>query len=649
MGKPYKSEIDNLTRTYKWSIECDIKKLVAITHRISLHSLISIGSGGSFTVASFHSWLHEKATGKTSYAITPYQATTHTKVISNSAVSIFSAEGKNKDVIGALNVAMEAEAEDILVFALKMDAPVVELANQSNWVSSVAFDMPWEKDGYLATNSLLASCVILYRAYQEEYPHVFTMLPPTLDELIHESIGGFDAELAAYAADIKAPHESLLIVFGECGRIASVDIESKMAESALAHALIADFRNFAHGRHLWADRHKAKAATLIMWAEEDRVLYENYVAILPASIPRISMRLTGPVGWQILSSIWGVLKVVETLGQLNHIDPGQPEVSDFGREFYKIDAFNPPTNKDAIAHSELAVLRKYGSPERFSVETRTSLTTGYEQFKTVLRTSEFSYLVLDYDATLCSPDNRYAGMSEDIYRLLISILEQGVVIGIATGRGNSVVKDFKKVIPEALWSRIWIGIYNGSVIMLLSEDYSADMQTKDPDILTLCELLKPNEYIRAIFKLEDRPTQLTLTALDPTACEVAWRVICEILADPRFCMLKAVRSTHSWDVVNKNTSKVKLVTYLESGGGNSLCIGDRGFWPGNDFELLSTQYSLGVDEISPFNESCWNISPVGTKGIAATVFYLNQLQVVNGRFKFLIKEEYERTASTQNS
>ena len=641
MGKSYKSEIDNLVNTYKWAMECDINKLVAIIHRMSLHSLISIGSGGSFTVASFHAWLHEKATSKPSYAITPYQTTTHTKIIGNSAVSIFSAEGKNKDIIGALNVAMEAESEDMMVFALKKDAPIVELANQSNWVSSVSFDMPWEKDGYLATNSLFASCVILYRAYQKECPHVFIALPSTLDELIHESIESFDAELAAYVTNIKAPHESLLVVFGENGRIASVDIESKMAESALAHALIADFRNFAHGRHLWADRHKAKAATLIMWAEEDRALYENYVAILPVSIPRISMRLTGPNGWQVLSSIWGVLKVVETLGQLNNIDPGQPEVSDFGREFYKIDAFKPPTNKDSVVHSELAVLRKYGSPERFSVETMESLTIGYEQFKEVLRTTEFSYLVLDYDATLCSPDNRYIGMLENIYGPLISLLEQGIVIGIATGRGNSVVKDFKKVIPEALWSRIWIGLYNGSVIMPLTEDYSADKQTEDPDILALCELLKYDEYIKAIFKLEDRPTQLTLTALDPTACEMAWRVISEILAAPRFSMLKALRSTHSWDVVNKNTSKVKLVAYLESGGGNSLCIGDRGFWPGNDFELLSTQYSLGVDEISPFNKNCWNISPVGTKGIAATEFYLSQLQVANGRFKFLIEEEYE--------
>ena len=30
----------------------------------------------------------------------------------------------------------------------------------------------------------------------------------------------------------------------------------------------------------------------------------------------------------------------------------------------------------------------------------------------------------------------------------------------------------------------------------------------------------------------------------------------------------------------------------------SLCIGDRGQWPGNDFELLSTPFSLSVDEIS---------------------------------------------------
>jgi hydroxymethylpyrimidine pyrophosphatase-like HAD family hydrolase len=638
MGKPYKSEIDNLVSTYEWSMGCEIKKLAAVIHRIGLHSLISVGSGGSFTVASFHAQLHEKATGKPSYAITPYQTTTHTKVLANSAVSLFSAEGKNKDILGALNVVIEAEPQEALVFTLKKDVPILERASQSNWVSTVSFEMPWGKDGYLATNSLFAFCIILYRAYQKAYPQTFTALPLLLDKLIQESIVDFNNELNRYADSICVPHDYLLVVFGESGRIASIDIESKMAESALAHALIADFRNFAHGRHLWADRHRSAAATLVIWAEEDRSLYENYIATLPSSIPRISMHLTGPDGWQVLSSIWGVLKLVETLGQLKCIDPGQPEVADFGREFYKIDAFKTASKTNTVATPELAALRKYKSFERFSVETKQFLIAGYQQFLVALSAADFSYLVLDYDATLCSPDNRYTGMSEEIYAPIIHLLEQGLTLGIATGRGASVSKDFKDVIPKHLWHRIWIGLYNCGVVLPLTETYKPEDQPKDKDLLLLYESLSKNKYILSMFELEPRPTQLTMTALDSTSCDMAWRVISEILASPQYSQLKAVRSTHSWDVINKSTSKVNLVSHLEKNGEKSLCMGDRGLWPGNDYELLNTAYSLGVDEISPLNPNCWNIAPLGIKGVAATAFYLSCIQMSFDKFNFKVRE-----------
>ena len=60
-----------------------------------------------------------------------------------------------------------------------------------------------------------------------------------------------------------------------------------------------------------------------------------------------------------------------------------------------------------------------------------------------------------------------------------------------------------------------------------------------------------------------------------------------------------------------------------------LCIGDKGIWPGNDFELLSTTYSLSVNEVSIMPESCWNIAKVGSKNIKATLEYLNNLEIVD--------------------
>lgn len=639
MGKPYKLEVERLSNVYLWATQLDLDKLVSIIKRQSSLSLVSIGSGGSYTVASFHAWLHMLSTGNPSYAITPYQSRVTTQVQKRSAVSIYSSEGKNKDIIGVLNIVTKAEAEDVMVFALKPSSPLIEQANKTNWVSSVTYEIEgWEKDGYLATNSLFASCIILYRAYQQAYPHRFDILPDNLDMLIRTSLPDFIIGLNNYAKSADAPHESLMVIFGENARIASIDIESKLAESALAHQLIADFRNFAHGRHLWAEKHKFNSVALIMWSEEDRTLYEDLNQQLPATIPRLSMHLQGPQGWQIISSIWAVLKLIETLGELNKVDPGQPEVSDFGRALYMADAFKPEISKNLIATHELALARKFGNIGQFSDELRTELEEKYEAFKTGLSEVTFNNLILDYDATLCSPDNRYLGMSGEIFEPLIGLLKGGVTLGIATGRGKSIPKDFLKVIPKDLFKNIWVGLYNGSLILRMDEDLEDHKPSQDPLLMDLSVRLQSDHFLPFILKIELNNTQVTLSAKDTTACEFAWRTVNEILSAPEYEALKAVRSTHSWDIIRKETSKANLVKKLNHDGKSSLCIGDRGLWPGNDYELLQTVYSLGVDEISPLNDHCWNISPAGTKRIASTAFYLSRLEVDNGRFKFRIED-----------
>jgi hypothetical protein len=63
-----------------------------------------------------------------------------------------------------------------------------------------------------------------------------------------------------------------------------------------------------------------------------------------------------------------------------------------------------------------------------------------------------------------------------------------------------------------------------------------------------------------------------------------------------------------------------------------LCIGDKGHWPGNDCDILSTPYSLSVDEVSPDPKSCWNLAPAGHRCVQATDDYLRALHVASGFF-----------------
>lgn len=58
-----------------------------------------------------------------------------------------------------------------------------------------------------------------------------------------------------------------------------------------------------------------------------------------------------------------------------------------------------------------------------------------------------------------------------------------------------------------------------------------------------------------------------------------------------------------------------------------LCIGDKGRWPGNDFDLLSEPFSLSVDEVSSDPVTCWNLAPAGYRGIQATLYYLDHMRI----------------------
>jgi hypothetical protein len=64
-----------------------------------------------------------------------------------------------------------------------------------------------------------------------------------------------------------------------------------------------------------------------------------------------------------------------------------------------------------------------------------------------------------------------------------------------------------------------------------------------------------------------------------------------------------------------------------------LCIGDKGCWPGNDFELLAMPYALSVDEVSTEISTGWNLAMPGERGTEATVRYLKKLVKSKGGFR----------------
>lgn len=420
---------------YNWAMSQDIQPLKATINRLTAHSLMSIGSGGSFTAAAFQAHLHESITGKMSYATTPYQTLRKERTIRNVGITVLSAEGKNKDTVGCFQYLLDREPQDLLALTLKSDSPLNLLATESNYASSIAYEMPWIKDGYLATNSLIAICVLLYRAYHECFKHLLLECPPTTQALLEAHIEIDPSEKSNFINNIgKDRSTSFLVVTGISGQIAGVDIESRIAESAMGICQVVDFRSFAHGRHLWAHQNQGNSAAIVIWSEEDEVLYENFRKTIPCNLPTLPIKLKGDHHLRQLASVIEVVKLIKDLGDRHGIDPGEPVVPESSRTIYGIDAFSEHALNKKVTNKDWAVLRKFGGAEIYGAQYKQDFDRSYADYIEKLSSTRFGAIVFDYDATLCTPDKRFDELDPEVATILNSLLKQGVRIGIATGR-----------------------------------------------------------------------------------------------------------------------------------------------------------------------------------------------------------------------
>jgi HAD superfamily hydrolase (TIGR01484 family) len=256
--------------------------------------------------------------------------------------------------------------------------------------------------------------------------------------------------------------------------------------------------------------------------------------------------------------------------------------------------------------------------------------------------TRFSSIVFDYDGTLCSYDRRYAGfLTEDISLELIRLLKAGIKIGIATGRGQSVKTDLRNSkIPKAYWKNIIIGYYNGANIGSLNDDSCPNTELKTNLKLSNIEaVIKSLKLPYSELKIKLRPFQLTIETCDASIWNMIKKIVQNIVMVSSDGELQLLESSHSIDVVVRDkASKLNVVNKcIElSKSENCLTIGDKGQWPGNDYELLSTPNSLSVDDVSAHPDSCWNLTRDGWKSTQATMSYLRRISVKKNYFNFSV-------------
>jgi len=629
MGRPYDAEMAELARTFAWAQQYDVTDLRQAVRVASARPLISIGSGGSLTVAVVLASLHQNLSRQLGTTLTPLEVT-HSRIETDCSYWLISAGGSNVDINGAAKALITREPSQVAILCGRADSPLAELCIRHPFVDRLVCAPPTGRDGFLATNSLMGFSTLLARAYLEddEWSAIAEQIRPGL---------AAKSKTVSNWERLTTPlwgRQTLLVLHGISTLAGATDIESKFVEAALGNVQLADYRNFAHGRHHWLAKRASETAVLALISEGDSVLAGRTLSLLPKTVPVVRLEFPGNAVSAQLQSVAAALRITEWAGRARGIDPGRPAVPTFGRKLYHLPLPPPISSRPSCRLSPRlakAISRKSGRAIELMPATELPRwVSAFENFRERLVSARFQAIVFDYDGTLVDTRDRFQPVTEAISEPLNDFLANGILIGIATGRGKSVRTELRKCIAKTHWANILVGYYNGAEVAPLAHDDCPDGREGCAEILhVLAQNLAADPELHATAKQTNRQLQITLEPKQPLPEGRIWDLAQQVLLRGSFPGVSVTRSSHSIDILAPGVSKHAVLERLRERLGSEaaiLAMGDRGKWPGNDHALLSTPFALSVDEASIDLDTGWNLGTPGQRGIAITLEYLTALR-----------------------
>ncbi len=599
-----------------WALSEDVNMLERFAVEVAERPLVAIGSGGSSTACHLAALAHRARHGQPALHATPLDILSVPAGLHGAGALLVSASGNNKDVLAAFDACVIEEAPAVAALTLRAHSALSKSASAYDRARVFAAGAPTGKDGYLATNSLLATCVLIARAYGFDVGQPVATISTTDGAAFHG-------------------RQMVQILYGGWGAPVASDLESKLSESALAASQLADYRNFGHGRHLWLAKRAAETVVVAIVTPETAPVAESTLRLFPRGIPvvRLQTALEGPAG--TIDLLVRAFRLVGQIGEVRDQDPGRPHVPQFGRRLYRL---APPRARRTLP---APIRRKlWASPEACADER--PFRKGLARFLKAVQAAPIGAVAIDYDGTLCAVGGRFDRLRRDVIAECSRLLHAGLRIGVATGRGKSVRHELQVALDRSVWPLVSIGYYNGTSIGALGDDTTpGSAGPTDAVLLRALALLESDAWLTTAAKITSRRQQLTVESAGAIRLRALAAHVMARLAALEGEGLRIVVSSHSVDVLGAQPGKRALVSWLQQEIGvrrQVLCIGDRGAWPGNDYSLLAGPLSLSVDDVSSLPDACWNLAPAGVSGPDAALLYLRSLRIRRGVAAFTWKE-----------
>jgi hypothetical protein len=573
---PYSAELAALTKTYAEAVAADPVQMKSAIAAVGRCPAAYVGSGGTMVLALIAARLHEQCCRQPARAMTSLELLDMPPT--RRAALLFTSSAKHPDAKRVLQEFRRGRFSSAAVITHRRREDIADLAGPEAEI--VELPPVAQPDGFLATGSILQMTVMLLRGFLD------VQLPP---------------EIASDFGEVDVREEILVLSPPSLLSVAA-DLEVRLVESGLASVQVADFRNFAHGRHTGFNRRRDKTTVIVLSDSGSEELASATTDLLPDDADVRKWHHDGPWPVALLGLLIKSMHLAAVVGDAKGADPARPRVPVYGRSLYRLPLAKrvPPQLFAGIDRKLLAL--GAGAP----ADLRRFFREAGERWSASLSEQRFEALMLDYDGTVCWTKLRRQLPSEAVQAALVRLLGEGIVVGFASGRGKSLHLDLRKWIPRQYWPQVIVGLYNGAVRLGLEEDLP-DLRPPTQwsgEVVTALEEL----FLRERIEIEERGAQVTVSVRDGLFHDGRLTELLRAGLSAAGVEAQVLASAHSVDVVAPTTAKTAVAEMAHARvlSGGLLAIGDRGEIGGNDHALLAwSKWSLTVDMGSADPTRCW--------------------------------------------
>ncbi|WP_299165342.1 HAD hydrolase family protein [uncultured Tateyamaria sp.] len=634
MRTRFSTKLDNLTSTIDLCVNADVTALSKEISSGKDRPAVLVGSGGSAVSAEYFRCCRQTCSfGQTSVE-TPMKFVSDFSGLGGCDVWLLTAGAENADVMAAVQSAFRRGAAQVFMITRN---PEGRAALQLMKLGGQVFSVPVsdEKDGFLATHSLVATITTLLLAFDAlvDAPFGKELAVRFSDAVRNElSVEARERHRNSFS-ELKADDTLIVLNEPQLSPISTL-IDTSVWEAAICNVQSTDFRNFAHGRHTWLHHRPDNSFLLALTGSDWNPVNTSVLSRVPRNIRRSVVGFGNCGRFENAVGIVKGLALIEAMGCAVEIDPGKPGVGSFGRCIYDDESLlHASTPHTSATRHKYTSARKQDTP----FISATQFLDVHADRLEFLQGAIFGAVILDYDGTVVSTENRYDPPTNDIIEQLLRLRELGVLIAIATGRGGSVGEELRCIFDFDAQKDILVGYYNGAYLQSLDVDIDVHRPDVSPDISKAIDWMVQNDHLFDHFEKPKLGLQVTIqmdNLVSPGEFELAIKEFLPSVSN----RLRLERSAHSYDLVVADASKLNVVKAVElqiPDDTIALRLGDSGSILGNDYDLLSFPSGISVDAVCCGVDGSWSLFGHEYSGPAALLKVLASLTpCANGGVRF---------------